>query len=118
MNYSKTLTLGLCITFFGTSLLSAQDQLPEETANKEIKVQKHTILERFETDFMVSADERKEMKTAHIAMTQKRYSILDTLDISERKRRKLMSDLYESPFSDRLNRTMADLEFEDEEIED
>ncbi len=118
MNYSKILTLGLCVTIFGASLLSAQEQLPKETANKELEVQKHTILERFETDFMVSVNERRKMKKEHIALTEKRYSILDTLDISERKRRKLMRDLYDSPFSDRLNRTMADLEFDDEEIEE
>ena len=55
-----------------------------------------------------------EKKQERIADTEMKLRILDTLDISNRKKRKLLLDLKYSPFSDRLNKaTVVDTEFED-----
>ncbi|QLG46950.1 hypothetical protein [Costertonia aggregata] len=78
-----------------------------------MKVQKYTIMERFEPDIMYSASKRKEMKESRLTEVKKIVSILDTIKISKTKKEKLLRDLIQSPFSERLRRTIADLEFED-----
>jgi hypothetical protein len=38
---------------------------------------------------------------------------MDTLNISERQRRRLLKELYRSPFSNEWNKVIADLEFDE-----
>ncbi len=80
---------------------------------KEVSVQRHTIMERFEPDLMVPLQERIALKKQRVADAQRTRELLDTLDISERKREKLLNDLEETPFSNRLTKTIADSKFED-----
>ncbi|SDL24186.1 hypothetical protein SAMN04488514_101126 [Kriegella aquimaris] len=96
-----------------TSNLKAQAQ--SATPKKDVSVQKHTLMERFEPDLMVPLEERIALKKQRIADAQRTRALLDTLDISERKRQKLLNDLKESPFSNRLSKTIADSKFEDAE---
>ncbi|WP_289644644.1 hypothetical protein [Maribacter aestuarii] len=54
----------------------------------------------------------KKKRIAHQRTTKR---MLDTLDISDRKRRKLTRELRKSPFSDRITRTiLAETDFEDD----
>lgn len=74
-------------------------------------VKKYTIMERFEPELIQTASERQKMKTERFAEIQAKMSILDTMDISERKREKLINDLIENPFSTRLSKTLVDTKF-------
>ncbi len=71
-------------------------------------------MERFEPDFVVTADERMEKKQQRVVDTELKLKIIDTLNVSDRKKRKLLLDLKYAPYSDRLqNATLVDTEFED-----
>ncbi|WP_289062658.1 hypothetical protein [uncultured Zobellia sp.] len=94
----------------GTCGLSAQ-----EIKEKKSEITKYTVMERFEPKAILTVEERTKLREERIAKTERRREILDTLDISERKRQRLLEDLITEPFSNRLNRTMAEIEFEDEE---
>ena len=66
------------------------------------------LLLKFEPDFMNSVAERRE----YIRRTR---AILDTLDIPERRRRKLLRDLHKNGLTKRLSKALvAETEFEDE----
>lgn len=79
----------------------------------ELTVKKRTVLERFDSDLVISPEERIKMKTERVAAIQERLQIMDTLDISDKQRRRLLKELYRSPFSDEWNKVIADLEFEE-----
>jgi hypothetical protein len=83
--------------------------------NKELKVQKRTLMGQFEPTLVKPVEERVALKEKRIAYQRTTKRMLDTLDISDRKRRKLMRELRKSPFSDRITKTiLAETEFEDE----
>lgn len=86
-----------------------------DTLGKKLKVEKWTVLEKYEPDMILSADDRMALKKKRVVEARRRKDILDTLDISDRKRKKLMRDLYKNPFSDRLMKTLADTKFEEED---
>jgi hypothetical protein len=103
----------LAIGFF---LVDGYAQSKEsDTMGKKFRVEKWTILEEYEPDMILSAEDRISLKKKRVVEVKIRKGILDTLDISDRKRKKLIKDLYRNPFSDRLMKTLADVEFEDTE---
>jgi hypothetical protein len=118
------LILGLLAFLFATTHSTAQDtekkdKNPVEDKNKvvlkkDFQIEKHTIMERFETDYMVSADKRADMKKKRIADAEHTLSVLDTMDISDRKKRLLLRDLKYNPFSERLSKFIAETKFEEE----
>ncbi|UCD61716.1 MAG: hypothetical protein JSV59_03870, partial [Flavobacteriaceae bacterium] len=71
------------------------------------------VLERFDTDLVISPEERMKLKLDRMATIQQRLEIMDTLNISTRQRRRLLKELYRSPFSNEWNKVIADLEFEE-----
>ena len=52
-----------------------------------------------------------------MATIKRRRGILDTLNISERRRERLLKALLKNPFSDKLNKAVADIEFVSDEVE-
>ncbi len=65
------------------------------------------ILTKFEPDFQNSNKER-------MADIRHKRAILDTMDLSDRKRRRLLKDLYKNGVSERLQKVlMTDTKFED-----
>ena len=86
-----------------------------DTMGKKLKVEKWTVLEEYEPDMILSAEDRMDLKKKRIVEAKRRKGILDTMDISDRKRKKLIRDLYKNPFSDRLMKTLADTKFEDKD---
>ena len=92
---------------------SAQS-VKKDTLGKKLKVEKWTVLEKYEPDMILSAKDRMDMKKKRIVETKIRRDFLDTLDIPDRKRKKLLKDLYKNPFSERLLKTLADAKFGDE----
>lgn len=95
------------------SCLSAQDNF-KNSDTKEVKVQKYTVMEKFEPELVIPVDERKRLKIERRELVAHRRSILDTLNISDRRRQRLLRDLNKNPFSDKVNRKFAEIEFEDD----
>ncbi|NND16635.1 MAG: hypothetical protein HKN89_09970 [Eudoraea sp.] len=103
----------LLILLVGSPDLSAQDSIALPTT-KELKVRERTVLAQFESTMVLTADERLRMKIDRRDLILKRRAIIDTLDISDRRRRRLLKELYNSPTSDRWERVVANLGFEDD----
>lgn len=103
--------LSVVIGFFYATQLCAQST-PQKSDVEEISVQEHTLMERFEPDFVVSVEDRIQLKRDRIAKISHTKELLDILDISDRKRRKLLEDLRWSPFSTRLSKVIAETKFE------
>lgn len=98
----------------GTSFGLAQDT-PKRIEKKNIKVQKHTVMEKFEPELVIPVEDRIQLKEDRIVEIKRTKELLDTLSISKRKRRKLMRDLKRSPiFSERLNKVIAENKFEED----
>lgn len=118
------MTLGLFAFLIGSASMLAQQTVSKPATVKKIatlkidkskvKVQRHTVMSRFDTEIASSEEERLKKRQERIAETERKLSILDTLDISERKRKMLLRDLKYNPFSNRLNKaTYVGTEFED-----
>lgn len=109
----KIWTLSLFLLLIFTAPLCAQSVMvhPEKEKNE---VQKYTVMEKFDSNLVIPANERKRRKEEQKQLIAHRRNILDTLDISDRRRQRLLRELNKNPFSDRINRTFADIEFEDD----
>ena len=83
--------------------------------SKEVRVKKHTVLSQYEPELVVPAEERLQLKNARLNTIRERRAIIDTLTLSDRKRRKLLKELYRSPFSYHWDKVIADIEEEEEE---
>ena len=110
------LTLGSLFLFLGTTHLAAQD-LAAVTKSKELKVKKHTVMEQFEPEMVLSVNERVRLKEVRMETIRRRRGILDTMQISKRRRQKLLKDLISNPFSDKLGKAVAEIEFIEDEPE-
>jgi len=103
--FPAVLCFPLAIWSINAQKASAQDT-PQITANI-IEEEEGPLLTKFEPGFQESNEER-------MAEIRRKRSILDTLDISERKRRRLLRDLYKNKDTERLTKILlADTEFED-----
>lgn len=101
------------VFLFAITTLGYGQEANRNSASKEVKVKKRTVLERFDSDLVISPEERMKLKLDRMATIQKRLEIMDTLNISDRQRRRLLKELYRSPFSNEWNKVIADLEFEE-----
>lgn len=94
----------------------AQDSVRIKT--EQLKVKKHTVLAQYDHGMVLSAEERLRLKKERRELVKLRKEIIDTLNISERRRRRLLKELYRSPFSTKWERLVTDLKIEDDEYED
>lgn len=127
MKKSKCLALSLYVCFLGIVSVSAQETVSETTAEKSIiftidkstiKVQQHTIMERFEPEMVISVKERLQKKLNRATDTEVKICILDTLDVSAHKKNKLFLDLKYAPYSERLHKaTLAEIQVDDETVD-
>ena len=125
MKRTKVFALCLVLVVFGFSTVAAQEapvkepkkETPviQEIKKKEVRVKKHTILERYESGMVAPADERLRLKKERLAEIKRKRSIIDTMNISDRKRRKLLKAHYRNPLSEQLNKAIVDTKFEEEE---
>lgn len=96
---------------------TAQEGLRAPLAKK-IKVKNYTVLAQYEPEMVLPADKRLKLKTDRQAAIKERRQIIDMLDISDGKRRRLLKELYYSPSSYKLDKVIADIRVaEDEEDE-
>jgi hypothetical protein len=77
-------------------------------------VEKKTVMELYEPGMVLTVEDRIRLKKERLALIQKRRRIIDTLDISDRRKRRLLKELYSTPHSDRWERVIADIEFEND----
>lgn len=110
------LAVGSIIYLSGATQLIAQDSVPGEKSQN-VKVKKYTVMEQYEPELMLSVNERIRLKKKRMATIKRRRGILDTLDISERRRERLLKALLKNPFSDKLNKAVADIEFIEDEVD-
>ncbi len=113
INYLVIATL---IYLLGCTQLIAQDSVLGKKSQN-IKVKKYTVMEQYEPELVLSVNERVRLKKKRIATIKRRRRILDTLDISDRRRERLLKELLNNPFSDKLNKAVADIEFTEDEVE-
>ncbi|MGC1514965.1 MAG: hypothetical protein WA810_05265 [Maribacter sp.] len=101
---------------FGVALTAPMHGLQaQEDAKPELKVQERTLMEKFEADYVLPVLERQALKENRITHQRNTKKILDTLDISDRKRRLLMKELRRDPFSLKIKESiMAETQFEDD----
>ncbi len=107
---------GAGMVLFGV-LLGSYSIAAQEVANvrkQEIRVQKKTVMEQYEPGMILTVDDRIKLKKERLATIQKRREIIDTLDISDRKRRRLLKELYGTPHSDQWEKLLTEIEFEDD----
>ncbi len=107
-------TIFTYLLFLATVPVFAQENSENRVLKKDFEIQKHTIMERFEPAYVVSAQERTDMKRKRIANEAYTLSVLDTMKISTRKRKQLLRDLKINPFSYRLSKFIVDTKFDDE----
>jgi hypothetical protein len=105
--------LNIVVFLLAFSAIGFSQQGQNKQDNKGLSLQKRTALEQFESDLVISPEDRMKLKKARVIAIQKRLEIMDTLNISDRQRRKLLKELYRSPFSDEWNKVLAGLEFEE-----
>ena len=106
----------LCL---GCTITTIAQEVTTMAPKKELKVRKHTVLGQYEPEMVIPADERLQLKSDRLATIKKKRKIIDTLDISDRKRRQLLKELYRSPFTYKWDKVIATIEAEDEEdVED
>ncbi|MGI9552772.1 MAG: hypothetical protein ACR2MT_16325 [Aurantibacter sp.] len=96
----------------GTLGSKAQDNPKKKFNNILEEEEEGPLMYKFEPDFLTTVEQRK----AEIKRTR---AILDTLDISERKRKRLLRDLYKNGISDRLSKALlVETKFEDEDVKE
>ncbi len=103
------------LLYLGISLLAAQQvkaqEKPQKVAKMEAEEEEAPLVLKFEPDFLASEEARR-------AEIERIKRIIDTLDISENRRLKLIRDLYRNKESKRLSRILvADTKYEDEGID-
>jgi len=88
--------------------LKAQNILEEKKTDSVDRETEGPLMYKFEPNFLGAEEQRKkDIKFAR--------AIIDTLTISERKRRKLLKNLYKNGVSERLTSTwLVDSKFEDQ----
>lgn len=100
----------ICFVLFGNGAMficHSQEPVPDW------KVKYKTLMERYEPDLILSVEERRRMKVERYYTIKSREAAIDTLDIPERKKRKLLKELYRSPFTDEYDRVLSNLQPED-----
>ena len=99
-----------CFLVCGCQQLQAQqqDKKPKPSAKQFAEEEEEVPnMFKFEPDFLAKTEAKK-------ARIERARRILDTLDIPERRKRKLLKDLYKNGITDRLSKSvLADIQFED-----
>lgn len=101
------------VALFCTSTILSQQRVIDNERNYQ-STRPYTLLERFEPELAFSASDRKQMKAERFAEIKLKMQIWDTMNISESKREKLLSDLLEKPLNTPISRNSVYNQFEEE----
>jgi hypothetical protein len=108
MNMRKALFLSLMVGVFfaGTTALSAQEK-PQKLAKEKAEAEKGPALYDYDPDFLAAREARR-------AEIERIRTLIDSMDIPESRRFKLIRDLYKRKETKRLNKVLlTDTQFED-----
>ena len=92
----------MCL-FLGMNTAVAQNSDTVST-----KVNKRPLLNQFESDYVLTASERIALKQSRIAYQYRVKEILDSVEISDRKRKRLLLELKRNPFSEKIKEAVAE----------
>lgn len=107
MKSTAFLLVFIILAAIGTKNLNAQEQKTSQSKIDSLEDDDGPIVFKFEPDYLSKNEQRK----AEIARVRK---IIDTLDISDKKRLKLVKDLYKVGGTRRLNKALlVETKFED-----
>ncbi|WP_373075453.1 hypothetical protein, partial [Zeaxanthinibacter enoshimensis] len=119
MNRYAYLRMGMvCCFAMAFTSLSAQTEVPIPLDSiQEMRVKRHTLMARFEPEFTISAQERQQLKEQRRRELEERLRAIDTMQLSFRRKWKLLEELYLSPHTAYWDKVVADLVLEEEEPE-
>tara|TARA_R110000744_G_scaffold50230_1_gene108779 strand:+ start:457 stop:798 length:342 start_codon:yes stop_codon:yes gene_type:complete len=99
-------------------LLGVNTAFAQDADSINAKINKRTLLNQFESDYVLSVSERIALKQSRIAFQYRTREILDSLDISDKKRKRLIEELKRNPFSEKIQTVIASETKSDNNIED
>lgn len=102
----------LCLTM-GLHMTNAQT-----SGQPKIKMKQRLLLNQFESEYVLTASERMALKESRIAYQYKTKELLDSLDISTKKRKRLIQELKRNPLSDRVQDAISSEMKSNNNIED
>ena len=88
-------------------LLGVNTTFAQDVASINAKINKRTLLNQFESDYVLSVSERIALKQSRIAFQYRTKQILDSLNISDKKRKRLIQELKRNPFSDKIQNVIT-----------
>lgn len=110
-NFRGPLVVLLAVTFLHYGANAQQETF--SSLEDRYEVQERTILGKFDQDLVLEASTRREMKVERIIRLKRRMLILDTLSISERKKRRLLKAISHGSYSSEWEALLVDLEFQE-----
>lgn len=99
-------------------LLGVNTTFGQDADSINAKINKRTLLNQFESDYVLSVSERIALKQSRIAFQYRTREILDSLDISDKKRKRLIEELKRNPFSEKIQNVIASETKSDNNLED
>jgi hypothetical protein len=109
---------GFILAMLGTTLAGLHS-LNAQAGHEETRIRVHTVMEHYAPEYVLAPEERRRLKNERHKDIAARRAVIDTLDISRRKKRRLLRELYNTPFSDEYQEVLSNLLPEDgEEIVD
>lgn len=93
--------------------LHGQAARTEGPVTDTVSVEFKTLLERYEIGYVPPREERLRLKKERKSLVAFRKSVIDTLPVSNRRKKRLLKELYTTPFTEEWTKVLVDLEFED-----
>ena len=110
----KITILGGVLLCFIMSVSTVQAQ---DSPRSDVRVKQRMLLNQFESDYVLTANERVALKQARLAYQYRMKELLDSIDISEGKRRRLLQELKRNPLSEKVQAVIANHISPDKNIE-
>lgn len=78
----------------------------------------HTLMGRYAPELVLSPEERQQLKWERRETVSYREAVIDTLPVSKRVKRKLLRELYSSPFTETYDEVLQELQAREESEEE
>ncbi|MEP2280084.1 hypothetical protein [Maribacter sp.] len=88
-------------------ILGIQETQAQDSLHLDARVKQRMLLNKFEADYVLTAAERVALKQSRLAHQYRMKEILDSIDISDAKRKRLIQELKKNPFSERVQSVIA-----------
>lgn len=109
------------LTIFGSVLLymilCMNTAFAQDSLQFDARVKQRMLLNQFESDYVLTASERVALKQSRLAYQYRMKEILDSMDISDGRRKRLIQELKRNPFSEKVQAVIANRTKSDEVVE-